>query len=351
MRFGKQSKGTTFFLHRKYTIQFQSVEVGMRNFLIMFSAIIYVCMFSAKGVAAQHVTKISAADLVTNGESFFAAGNITSELTRLAQEDGYIGANESFKCIAVSGVPIATVLNQYKNCTPKPKYLISDGGGIDLMGSCPSPVTSSCSIIQSCKTTLQSYLAEMKKDGTKKLLWMIYPDPQNYATLKANQDVWAQVVPTVLNASTDPKVLIVDLRTTWAGHYSEYTTDGIHCTNAGGTATATAFWKAIKDSNFFDTGSAVSVKQPLNIGKATSTFLGQHVSKNKISLSLFLAEPTAISMRITSFSGKTIFTAVKQGRQQGLQTIQFPLTPIASGMYCLEVKTGQLTNASALIMP
>jgi hypothetical protein len=325
----------------------------MRNFLIMFSVIIYACMFSATVVAAQHVTKISAADLVTNGESFFAAGNITSELTRFAKADGYIVSSESFKCIAVDGVPIATVLTQYQNCTPKPKYLISDGGGIDLMGSCPSPVTSSCSIIQSCKTTLQSYLAEMKKDGTKKLLWMIYPDPQGstWSGLKANQDVWAQVVPTVLNASTDPKVLIVDLRPVWAGNYSEYTKDGIHCTTAGGTATATAFWKAIKDSNFFDTGSAVSVKQPLNIGKATSTFLGQHVLNNKISLSLFLAEPTAVSMRITSFSGRTIFTAVKQGRQQGLQTIQFPLTPIASGMYCLEVKTGQLTNASALLVP
>jgi hypothetical protein len=194
----------------------------------------------------------------------------------------------------------------------------------------------------------------MKKDGTKKLLWMIYPDPQkSYAgTLKTNQDIWAQVVPPIINACTDPKTLLVDLRPVWAGHYDQYTSDGIHPTSAGSQATADAFWKAIKDSNFFDTSKSVAVKQPLNIGKAApSVLMGQHVLNNSIFLSLFLAEPTALSVRITSVSGRTIFTAAKQGQRQGLQTIQFPLNSVAPGMYCLEVKTGRLTNRSALLVP
>src|SRR4051812_36288361 len=80
-------------------------------------------------------TKVKASDVVINGESFFAAANIASELTRLARADGFIGAGESFRQIAVSGAVMTGILNQYKNCSPKPVYMITDGGGNDLMGS------------------------------------------------------------------------------------------------------------------------------------------------------------------------------------------------------------------------
>lgn len=323
----------------------------MRTFSVLLAAVACAGIFSASTAQAQHVTKISAADLVTNGESFFAAGNITSELTRLARADGYIGSTESFKSISVSGVPIATVLSQYKNCTPKPIYLISDGGGIDLMGSCPSPVTENCSIIQSCKTTLQSYLAEMKKDGTKKVLWMIYPDPQGsqWATLKANQDVWAIVAPQVIAACTDPKPLLVDLRPVWAGHYSQYTSDGIHCTDAGGTATAEAFWKAMKDSSFFDLTVPV---QTSRIAKtAPSIFLGQEVSHHTLTVSMSIVQPSTITARITTVSGRTVLNSMKHLPGNGLQSARFQLGAIAPGMYCLEVQTGRFTNQSALLVP
>ena len=328
----------------------------MRKCLAVFSGVVYAVILSASGVQSQHVTKISASQLVTNGESFFASSNITSELTRLARADGYIASNESFKCIAYPGVPIATVLTQYKDCNPKPKYLISDGGGIDLMQPCPTPVTDQCTIIKNCKATLQTYLDEMKKNGTKKLLWMIYPDPvasKGWATLKANQDVWAQVVPPVINACTDPKTLLVDLRPVWAGHYDQYTQDGIHCTTQGGTATAEAFWKAMKENYFFDTGNVVSTKQPANsAATAPAVFRGQHVSNNSLLLSLSLDQPaTDIAMRITTISGRTILTAAKQAHGTGLKTVEFPLGSMAHGVYCLIVRAGQLTKQSALLVP
>ena len=98
-------------------------------------------------LAQQQVTKIDAMDLVTNGESFFELSNITSELTRLARADGYIGQNESFRTVSKAGQPISVIVNQYKNCTPKPKYLISDWGGIDLMyANCSD---ANCSVILS----------------------------------------------------------------------------------------------------------------------------------------------------------------------------------------------------------
>ncbi len=326
----------------------------MRKFFVVLSMVVYAGMFSASGVQAQHVTKVTGSDVVINGESFFAMSNeIKADLEKHARTDGYIGSSESFRSVAVSGSSISAILNQYKNCTPKPKYLISDGGGIDfLTGSCPSPITADCQLMKTCKSTLESYLAEMKKDGTKKVLWMIYPDPaKSYATsLKPLQDVWAQVVPPVINACKDPKTLLVDLRPVWAGHYDQYTSDGIHPTTAGSQATADAFWKAIKDSFFFDTGSAVSVNQPLNIGKAApSVLIGQHVSNNTVSVSLSLAQPAAVNLRITTLLGRTLLTA-KQEQCIGSGTIKFPLGAIAPGVYCLEVQTGKISERSSFLV-
>ncbi len=206
---------------------------------------------------------ISGNDLVTNGESFFAASNIASELTRLARADGILGSGESVKDISVSGAPIASILSFYRNVNPKPKYLISDGAGIDLMnGNCSDE---NCSTIQNSKKTLLDYLAAMKEGGTEKLLWMIYPDPQgsNWANLKRNQDIWAQVVPEVMAGITEPEVTLVDLRDVWEGRYNQYTSDGIHCTSQGGTATAEAFWKAIKEANWFSASPATGCTDPL----------------------------------------------------------------------------------------
>jgi hypothetical protein len=315
----------------------------MRKLLVLLAAMVCIGIFSASMAQAQHVTKFPASQFVTNGESFFAAGNITSELTRLARADGYIGASESFKSVSVSGANIASIVNQYKSCNPKPIYLVSDGAGIDLMSS---------SNISGLSNTLKTYLDEMKKGGTKKLLWMIYPDPQggSWATLKTNQDLWAKAVPPIINGCTDPKTLLIDLRPVWAGHYSQYTSDGIHCTAAGGTATAEAFWKMMKDSNFFDLGG-VSVKQPSTIAKtAPASFLGHSVSNNSLSLSMYLAEPSAVTMRITTVSGKTVATAMKHEQFTGRQTIKFPLGAITPGVYCLEVKTGKLSEQSSLFV-
>lgn len=297
--------------------------------------------------AADHTTKIQASQLVTNGESFFAAGNITSELTRLARRDGYIGQNESFKTISKSGQPISVILQQYKNCNPKPTYLISDGGGIDLMrGNCSD---ANCQVIKDCKNTLLQYLDEMKKSGTKKLLWMIYPDPVNYATLKKNQDIWAEVVPEVIGACEDPKCLLVDLRTTWAGHYDEYTSDGIHCTNAGGTATAEAFWKAMIDSNFFDL--PVATKPRTTVKKTSSVLRSQRVGNGTIALSLQMEHPSEVSLQLSTVSGQKVYSNVRQIEGSGVQQATFPLNNLASGIYFGKVTASRQTVLTKVMIP
>jgi hypothetical protein len=147
---------------------------------------------------------------------------------------------------------------------------------------------------------------------------------------------------------TEPKVLLVDLRPVWAGHYDQYTTDGIHPTNPGGTATAEAFWKAMKENNFFD---LVPV-EPYTIAKtaAPCAFLGQVVTNNCLFLSLSLAQPTAVTMRIVTVSGRTILTAEKQEQTPGFRTVQFPLGTISPGVYCLNVQTGQFSERSSLLV-
>lgn len=296
-------------------------------------------------------TKIRASDLVVNGESFFAASNITSELTRLARQDGYINTNESFRQVAVSGAGITPIMNQYKNANPKPVYLISDGGGIDMMQSCGGAPTLNCAVIKNTLNTVQQYFGEMKTGGTKKVIWMRYPDPQGsqWATLKANHDVYNPEVEKICKASVEPKCLWVDLRPVWQGNYSAYTEDGIHCTNAGGAASAVAFWKAIKDNDFFNLEASTGLWDMPN--PAMSAFRGQVVANQSLMLSLLLPQPAQVAMRLSTVSGRTILNATPQEVRSGLNTVRFPLGRVAPGIYRLNVQAGQATKQSILHVP
>ena len=331
----------------------------LRNCLFLFTSSI---MVFGPTMQVQAQPKVKGTDLVCNGESFFQASNICSELSRLAKADGVLAQGENFKQIAVSGAPIASILNFYKNCNPKPTYLVSDGAGIDLMSGNCSDVN--CSKIQSCKNTLLQYLAEMKKGGTKKLLWMIYPDPQggNWATLKKNQDLWAQVVPEVMATIDTPEVYVVDLRPVWAGHYSQYTSDGIHATSAGGTATAEAFWKAMKadDWAFFNLSSKdttedtipTSTRESFKTASATTpAILSRFLGNQQVTVFLSVDQPSNITISLTSVSGRRVLTAKKQVTRSGSHTVIFPVGALAGGIYCCEVRAGRMATQSTLLVP
>lgn len=303
------------------------------------------------GAASQSwaQAKIKAGDVVINGESFFAAANITSELTRLARADGYIGASESFRQIAVSGAVMTGILNQYKNCAPKPVYVIGDGGGNDLMGSCGATATADCAAIKSALNTVKQYFDEMKADGTKRVIWMRYPDPygSNWATLKTNQDVYNPEVEKICKASEVPKCYWIDMRTTWAGHYDQYTSDGIHPTTAGGTATAEAFWKFAKDNDFFDLGAT---GLDAGSGKAAGAFRGQRILNGSLELSLALDRPSSVSVRLTSLTGRTVLNGTTKA-ETGLRTLFFPLASIPTGIYRLDAQAGPVRRSFAVLAP
>jgi hypothetical protein len=296
--------------------------------------------------AAQ--TKIKANDWVVNGESFFAAANIASELTRLAKADGYLDASVSVKQIAVSGAVMTGILSQYKSCTPKPTFLFTDGGGNDLMNSCGATATPDCAAIKSALNTVKQYFDEMKTGGTKKVIWMRYPDPygSNWATLKTNQDVYNPEVEKICKASVEPKCLWIDMRTTWEGHYAQYTSDGIHPTTAGGTATAEAFWKFAKDNKFFDL-AATGAKAA---ARPASGFGGQRIAEGALELSLSLAGPSAVAVRLTDLSGRTVMSGTTTAGT-GPGTARFPLSALSAGIYRLDAQAGSAHYRSTVLVP
>jgi hypothetical protein len=69
-------------------------------------------------------------------------------------------------------------MTQFKNANPKPKYLVTDGGGIDLMSNNCQAGDTNCAIIKSLKKTMEEYIGEMNKSGVKPFLWMGYPETQ-----------------------------------------------------------------------------------------------------------------------------------------------------------------------------
>jgi hypothetical protein len=291
-------------------------------------------------------------DVLCNGESFFAASNICTELTRLAKADGALASSESFKQVAVSGVPISTVFNQYKSASPKPKYVVTDGGGIDLMSNSCAVNDTNCALVQSLKKTMKDYIAEMARTGVTSFIWMCYPDPQgsNWATLKKGQDIWAIVAKGVMATTTSPRPYWVDLRTTWAGKYSQYTSDGIHCTNAGGTATAEAFWNAMKanDYAFFDAGTSAG---STNSNAYAQQFVHSQVARNgNIALSLSVEQPSNITLNVTTMSGRSVFSAERKAAVSGKQTIDFSVGNLARGVYCSEVRCGKFVSKSQLLI-
>jgi lysophospholipase L1-like esterase len=330
----------------------------MRKFLVFFIAAVSTGIFSASVMQAQAATKIKGSDVLINGDSFFAlSGQIKTDLEALARKDGYIGSSESFRNAAVSGSMLAAITNQYSNANPKPIYVIMDGSGNDvLLTTCSTPPTVDCAAIKNAINGVQPLLNKMAAGGTKKVLWMRYAEPggSQGSVIKAKLDVLMPEVEKICRKSTNPKVMWYDLRPVWGnnGSNGSYSTDGLHPTAAGAQATADAFWKAIKDSNFFDTGSiTTSAKQPLKIVKsAPLTLLGQAVSSNSVFLSLFLGQPGTVAMRITTVLGRTVVLAEKREQAPGFRTVQFPLGAIAPGIYYLDVQTGQHSKSSKLLI-
>lgn len=316
----------------------------------------FACLFMAFTMYAEK-PQLTENDLVTNGESFFAYTQITAELSRMAREDGVLTGNKDFHMVAVSGKDMSTIIQQFKNCNPKPKYLVTDGGGIDLSGASCQAGDENCGAILTLKQKLLNYIDEMKKAGVKAFVWMGYPEAPGWGPLTVNQAIWTTVTKKVIAEVTEPKAVYVDLLPVFEGHYNEYfpATDGLHPNPTGSKAAAKAFWDAMKANNyaFFDTLPPVSIpKQSVNNSRGVSGQILSQVMKNgNLSVSLSVDQPSDIKVKLTTASGRSVFTAKKYTSVCGKQTVVFPTSELAKGIYCCEIKTGTMINQSTLLVP
>ncbi len=326
----------------------------MHNLISCFVKMTFACLFMVFTMYAQK-PQLTSNDLVTNGESFFQMTQITEELSRLAREDGVLTGGD-FHEVAVSGQNLRTIIGQFTSCNPKPKYLVTDGGGIDLaMGVNCQAGDENCPAIVTLKGTLLDYINEMKKAGVKAFIWMGYPEAPGNQSLTRNQAIWTKVTKKVIAEVTEPKAVYVDLLPVFEGRYNEYfpAHDGLHPNPAGSRAAAQAFWDAMKADNyaFFDTGKVSVSKQTINNNRAVSGHILSQVMKNgNLSVSLSVDQPSDIKLRVTTASGRSVFTAQRHAAVSGKQDVVFQTGKLARGVYFCEIRTGKQISQSTLLV-
>ncbi len=310
----------------------------------------FACLFMVFTMYAQK-PQLTANDLAVNGESFFQMTQITEEFSKLARADGVLTGTQDFHEIAVSGKDIATIINQFKNCSPKPKYVLTDGGGIDLFqGSCQAG-DKNCAKVQYCKTKLEEYIAEMKKAGVKAFVWTGYPEAPGNASLTTNQAIWTVVAKEVIAKTTEPKAIFVDLLPVFAGKYSQYfpSGDGLHPNPTGSAAAAKAFWDAMKADNYAFFNGTTSVSEQV-VNNNRGHILSQVMINGNLSVSLSVDQPSDISLRLTTASGRSVFTAQQHAAVSGKQDVVFQTAGLARGVYCCEIRTGKHVSQSTLLI-
>jgi hypothetical protein len=187
------------------------------------------------------------------------------------------------------------------------------------------------------------------------VLWMRYAEPgSNQAgVIKPKLDLLMPEIEKICRKSVKPKVMWYDLRPVWGnkGIDGTYSTDGLHPTAAGAQATADAFWKAIKDSNFFDTGTTAAPSEPTSRGRSRSAVLARPaVFGQTLSLSLTLAQAGDVTVRLTTIAGRVVFIASRCEPGTGIRTVQFHLGAIAPGVYGCEVRTAQFSESSTIAL-
>lgn len=325
----------------------------MHNLKSCFVKMTFACLFIVFTMYAQK-PQLTENDLLCNGESFFEMTDICKELSNLAREDGVLISNKNFNQVAQSGQRISVIRNNFvTKANPKPKYVVTDGGGIDLMFANCQPGDKNCGQIQECKRELLLYIDEMKKAGVKAFLWMGYPEVPNMQNLTINQAIWTEVTKELIAQTTEPKAIYVDLLPVFAGHYNQYfsNNDYLHPNNTGSRAVAQAFWDAMKANNyaFFDTG-AVSVSEQTVNKVVSNHILGQKMKNDNLYLSLSVDQPSDIKLRLTTASGRSVFTAQKHAAVSGKQDVVFHTGRLASGVYLCEIRTGKQISQSTLLV-
>lgn len=185
--------------------------------------------------------QVKASEVVIMGESFYAIAPQYNQkrIEEDARKAGSLGANESYRNVAVSGQNMNYIATTEWTAATQGgasvKFVIMDGGGIDCLQGGTSCAT--------CSNTFKTLLDKMGAAGVKDVMYTRYPEPGappgSNASLKTCLDNTMPAMQTTCAASTSPKCHWVDLRPVFvAGD----TTDGLHPTQSGGEHVGDLIW-------------------------------------------------------------------------------------------------------------
>ena len=185
--------------------------------------------------------QVKPAEVVIMGESFYAIDPKYNQkrIEENARKAGSLGANESYRNVAVSGQNMNYIATtEWTEATKggaSVKFVIMDGGGIDCLSG-----GSTCA---TCKDTFKTLLGKMATAGVQDVIYTRYPEPGappgSDAKLKACLDSTMPGMQTTCEGSTAPRCHWVDLRPVFvAGD----TTDGLHPTASGGQHVGDLIW-------------------------------------------------------------------------------------------------------------
>jgi hypothetical protein len=190
---------------------------------------------------------VKPAEVVIMGESFYAIAPQYNQkrIEDDARKAGSLGANESYRNVAVSGQNMNYIATTEWTAATQGgasvKFVIMDGGGIDCLTG-----GSTCS---TCASTFKTLLDKMGAAGVQDVMYTRYPEPGappgSNTTLKACLDSTMPGMETTCAASTSPRCHWVDLRPVFV---SGDTTDGLHPTQSGGEHVGDLIWsEMVKD--------------------------------------------------------------------------------------------------------
>jgi hypothetical protein len=305
------------------------------------------------------VSAVNGNDVLIIGESFIALSHaISHDLDSIARKAGVLSATDTFRDYAVSGTQLSggitpSIPRQYTNArTSRPvKYVIMDGGGNDcLNATCTTPPLITCQNLQNAMNAAKALLDTMGRDGVLKVMYFFYPDPQGnlQQTLQPKLDTLRPRIQNIVLNQTTPICYWLDLRPTFAGHYSQYImSDGIHPTATGSLAAANAIWSVVQANNFFGT---TTIQNSSPAPCRFSSLSLKAVSRDRVTVSLSLPQTSCATMRLYTPEGRVAATSTPQIIQSGFQTMTFSFNAVSPGVYCTELSVGGTTLRAATLI-
>ena len=196
---------------------------------------------------------VAANELLVIGDSFFASSHqTTAYLEGLARSAGTLAAGERYRdnsrltanALASGGNGI---LDEYQAgvTEAKVKVVLMNGGGADVLASMCA-ANASCPALEAAAAGARDLFARMATDGVQHVIYAFYPDPVD-SGVRAQMDTLRPLAQSACAASPVPCTWL-DLRPTFAGHYSEYIqADGLNPTAAGSQASAQAILELMRE--------------------------------------------------------------------------------------------------------